>query len=106
MVTLNTMLLIGLIVALVTVVVTLGVLLLLGSYLGVKDLRKLAKERADEDEGVYTLPLSALQGMGGGGRMPTQAEVDQVKAAIAQARGGAPGAPEDKKEAYTPGGYC
>jgi hypothetical protein len=103
------MLLIGLIVALVTVVATMAFFLLVGVYLGIKGMRKDAKKKEDDDEGgIYTLPLSSLSGLGGGGggRMPTQAEMDQVRAAIAQSRGGAaPAAPEDKKEAYMPGGY-
>jgi hypothetical protein len=103
MVTLNTVLIVGGLAAAGGAVVTVGLALLVGVYLTVRSIKKGVKD--DEDDGVYTLPLSALQGMGGG-RMPTQAEVDQVKAAIAQARGGASGAPDEKKEAYVPGGYC
>jgi len=103
MVALNTILLVGGIAAVGGAVVTVAVALLIVVYLTVRSIKKDVRDD-DEDSGVYTLPLSALQGMSGGGRMPTQAEVDQVKAAIAQARGGA--AVDDKKEAYVPGGYC
>ena len=82
MVTLNTLLLVGMIAAGVAIVATVAFLLLLGSYLGVKEIKK-GKE---EDEGVFTIPMSSLSSMAGGGapRTITQADIDRARAAMSQ----------------------
>jgi hypothetical protein len=107
MVTFNTLLLIGMIAAGVASVATVAFFMLLGCYLGIKEMKKRVKEAEDEDEsGVFTIPMSALGNMGGGGRPVTQADVDRARAQMAQmsaAQGGAPGGcPDsgctDKKE--------
>ncbi len=114
MLELNTILLVCGIVAPLTVIATVAFFMLLGCYLGVKDVGRhigvVKKEEDEEEGGVITIPLSQLANMGGG-RPITQADVDRARAAMAQhAAGGAPapgapGAPEEKREAYVPGGY-
>jgi hypothetical protein len=115
MVTLNTLLLVGLIAAGVAAVATVAFFMLLGVYLSVKEMKKDRKEEEDES-GTLTLPMSVLQSMGGGAPRPlTQADVDRARAAMAQMnpQGGAAACPDggcpdggvEKKEAYVPGGY-
>ena len=99
MVTLNTLLLACLIVAPVTVVATVAFLMLLGTYLGVKDVRK-AKE-PEEDDNVLTIPLSQLGGMGMG-RPVTQADVDRARAAMTQHSATQGGCGDEKKAEYVP----
>ena len=108
MVTLNTMLLVGLIVAVLTSVVTVALFMLLGVYLGIKEIRAAkAKENEEDDNGVFTIPMSALSG--GMPRNITQADINEARAkwAAHQQAGGAPGAPgapdEGKKAEYEPG---
>lgn len=108
MVTLNTLLLVGLIAAVLAGVATVGLFLLIGIYLNGKEVRALvAKVKEEEDEGeVVSIPMSMLAGAGRG---ITQADINEARArwaAQAQASGapGVPGAPEggEKKE-YEPG---
>ncbi len=98
MVTLNTLLLIVLGVVPATVALTVAFLLLLGVYMGVKDVRKMKEEAEDNGGGVFTIPLSNLGGMGRG---ISQADIDQARHAIAQQRA-AQGDGGEKKEAYVP----
>ena len=101
MVTLNTLLLACLIVALVASVATVAFFLLLGSYLGVKEIKQVTKNEDENEGGVFTIPMSALGGMGG--RPVTQADIDQARAAITQHRAGPGGACGDEKKAeYVP----
>ena len=89
MVTLNTLLLVGMIAAGVASVATVGFFMLLGVYLSVKEIKKATKE--PEESGVLTIPMSSIGGMGG--RPITQADVDRARAQMAQmqaAHGGAP----------------
>ncbi len=84
MFTLNTILLVCLIAVPATVAATVAFIMLLGVYLGVKEVRKV-KESESEDGGVITIPLSQLSNMGmGAGRPITQADVDRARAAMAQ----------------------
>jgi hypothetical protein len=101
MVTLNTLLLIVLGVVPATVALTVAFLLLIGVYMGVKDIRKIREEAEDNDSGVFTIPLNALGGMGRG---ISQADVDQARQAIAQQQRerATQGSPEDKKDAADP----
>ena len=75
MVTLNTLLLIVLGVVPATVALTVAFLLLLGVYMGIRDIRKI-KEEANDEGGVFTIPLNALGGMG---RSISQADIDQAR---------------------------
>ena len=100
MVALNTLLLVGGLAAAAGVVATIALLLLLGIYLGIKEIKKKASACDDDEGGIYTIPMP---GMGGGARTITQADIDQARHAIMQHRQGqGQGVPGEEKKEETP----
>ena len=102
MVTLNTLLLVGMIIAVVASVSTIALSLLLGTYMSVKEVKTArAEAKEDDDSGVFTIPMGAL----GVPRGITQADINEARAKMVAhqeaAQGGVGG--EEKKPEYVPG---
>ena len=97
MVTLSTVLLVGLIASIISAIGTLALVVLGKIYLSTR--------KNDDDGGLTLLPIPG--GMGGMGRALniTQADVDRAKKAMSADAGGGGSPVVPDAEAYNPGGY-